>query len=317
MKRILVGLVLLVLGLAVVGGAYQAIATARDEQFYPAPGLRVDVGGYNLHLYCQGAGAPTVILDAQNGGTVSNWVRIQSDLAQVTRGCAYDREGLGWSDLSPQANDTVQNARALHTLLERANIAPPYVLVGHSLGGLYVRVFADQFPNEVAGMVLIEATHPNVLRAQGKPDVMPGADATMMNLGPWVSRLGLLRAVHFISADPDLPERQRAELDAYYASTKFAETIKRQFELFPTLLAQVRALGGLGDLPLAVVVGSSGDGGNEVLQPLFAEQAALSTNSFMVTVDGATHLGLVDNQKAAAETSRAIRMVLDKARGAK
>jgi pimeloyl-ACP methyl ester carboxylesterase len=317
LARVLFGALAAALALCAAGAIYQASATALDQRAYRPPGQLFDVGGYKLHIFCMGEShdaSPTVILDAQNGGTVSHWAWIQPELAKSTRVCAYDREGLGWSEPSPRPQDSRQNAAALHTLLRAAGVPAPYVLVGHSFGGLYVRMYADRYPDEIAGMVLIEGTHPDVFKRLGMPDVMPGADERMVELGPLVSRLGLLRITRFITAGPDLPARQQAELNAYYASTKFAEMIRRQYHLFATLLAQVRAARGLGDTPLAVVLGSQGDGGIDALGDLFAQQAALSSNSVTRVIDGATHLGLVTAREHALQTSGVIADVVEAAR---
>jgi pimeloyl-ACP methyl ester carboxylesterase len=315
--RILLGLVVLVVALLALGAAYQAIATAIDGRKFPPPGQLYDVGGYRLHIYCTGKaqpGAPTVILDAHNGGTVSQWAWVQPEVAAQTRVCAYDRAGLGWSDQSPSMQDTTQNAEALHTLLQKAGVPGPYILVGHSFGGLYVRGYADRYPEEVAGMVLIEATNPGFLKVQGKPDVMPNANPGMMEMGPWASRVGLLRLAPFFRANPVLPEQQRLETDAYYSTTNFYETLRRQYHLFPTLLGQVRAMGDLGSRPLVVVLGSQGDGGRAELRALFEQQAALSSNSMIQMVDGADHITLVQQQEYGVQVARAILEVLEAVR---
>jgi pimeloyl-ACP methyl ester carboxylesterase len=303
-----------VLLLPVVLLAFQAVATALDRGRYPPPGQLFDVGGYRLHVYCVGSGSPTVILDTHNGGTVSYWTWVQPAVAGLTRVCAYDREGLGWSDQSPTPLDARQNAEALHALLQHAGVAGPLVLVGHSFGGLYTRAYADRYPDEVAGMVLIEATNPDFLAARGKADVMPGADPGMMDAAPVASRFGLFRFVQFFPPPAGLPERQRAEIGAYYATSEFAETLKRQFHLFPTLLAQVRAMGDLGDRPLAVVLGTRGDGGIADLQPLFERQAALSSRGAIRRVEGADHISLVADERHARETSQSIHDVVEAAR---
>jgi len=318
LKRAFVRLLIFVLVLAIAGVIYQTAATESDQRKYPPPGVLVNVGGYKMHIYCMGEGSPTVILDSANMGTVSNWAWIQPELAKSTRVCAYDRADSGWSDLSPQPNNTKQNAEALHTLLTNANIADPYILVGHSFGGLYVRMFAEMYPDEIAGMVFIEGTLPDGLNRLGKPDVMPNApDAQMMDGTPFISRLGILRLVGFPGTDPDLPEPQRSELQAYLSSTKLAESLKRQYHLFPTLLAQVRPLykaGSLGDIPVAVILGSEGDGGIPEWQDLFSGQAALSTNHILITIDGANHISLVDQREYALQTSAVILKVIEAAR---
>jgi hypothetical protein len=124
-----------VLILTVGGAVYQAVASHNAQRSFLPPGQLIDVGGYRLHLYCEGLGAPTVILDSSNVGFVADWARIQPQLAQQTRVCGYDRAGMGWSDPSPEPQDARQNAEALHLLLDKAGESGPYVLVGHSFGG--------------------------------------------------------------------------------------------------------------------------------------------------------------------------------------
>lgn len=171
-------------------------------------------------------------------------------------------------------------------------------------------MFAETFPAEVVGMVLIEGTLPDGLKTLGLPDVMPNApDAAMMDATPAISRLGVLRLLDFPPTDPDLPERQSKELKAYLASTKWAEAIKRQYHLFPILLAQVRPLysaGSLRDIPLAVVLGSEGAGGVEAWREMYEQQAALSTNGVIYHIEGATHISLVDQHDHAEQTHAAI-----------
>src|ERR671910_3824594 len=139
MRRIgmtLLGLVVALLVLAVAGAIYQAIATERAERAYPPPGEMVDVGGHSLHINCVGRGSPTVVLDAGSGGFSAHWVRVQREVSGTTGVCSYDRAGLGWSEMGPEPRDAKQISSELHALLTKAGIEGPYVLVGHSLGGL-------------------------------------------------------------------------------------------------------------------------------------------------------------------------------------
>jgi pimeloyl-ACP methyl ester carboxylesterase len=318
LKRVVWGLITLLLVLGLLGAMYQATAGKADEKNHPPPGQLIDVGGYKMHIFCIGEGSPTVILDSANMGTVSNWAWIQPEVAKTTRVCAYDRADAGWSDLSPTPNDTRQNAEALHALLDRAGETGPFVLAGHSFGGLYVRMYAEMYPDDVVGMVFIEGTLPDGLKRLGKPDVMPNTpDAGMIDSTPFISRLGILRLLGFPSTDPDLPEPQRSALQAYLASNKWAELIRRQYHLFPILLTQVRPLyaaGSLGDVPLAVILASEGDGGVEEWQDLFIQQAAISTNNMLVTIDGANHISLVHRQEHALLTSTVIIQVIEAVR---
>jgi pimeloyl-ACP methyl ester carboxylesterase len=309
-------LLVAVVALAVTGAAYQGIGTARDRRDYPAPGRLVDVGGYRLHIYCTGSGAPTVILDALFPGTVSNWAWVQPEIAKTTRVCAYDRAGLGWSDRGPTPRDARQHARELHALLAAAAIPGPYVLVGHSLGGLSVRMFADQYPDEVAGMALIEASDPDAWKRLGKPEGV-GVDHNVLVAAPYFGEIGFVRlglAPGYYSPDPDLPPRQRMELRAFFDSVKSLETLRDVDASFSVALDQVRHAGGLGSKPLVIVLGSKGDGAIPALRDLFARQAALSTNSRTRVVDGATHAGLVDSRGHALQTSAAIVQVVQAVR---
>src|SRR5215218_6301008 len=129
-RRGFVWLVAGLLALAVIGAIYQAVATQIDQRTYPPPGEMVDVGHHSLHINCSGQGSPTVILEAANLGTSAHWVRVQQQVAETTRVCAYDRAGMGWSERGPEPRDAKQVTGELHTLLKDADTEGPYVLVG-------------------------------------------------------------------------------------------------------------------------------------------------------------------------------------------
>jgi pimeloyl-ACP methyl ester carboxylesterase len=188
-------------------------------------------------------------------------------------------------------------------------------LVGHSLGSLSVRMFAAQYPDEVAGMALIEGTNPDSWKRLGKPEGV-GVDRNQLAVAPFLARLGIFRLglIPSYSSDPDLPLQQRMEVQAFFDSVKSLETIRAVDASFSVALDQVRNAGGLGSKPLAIVLGSKGDGATEQLRDLFIHQAALSTNSLTRVIDGATHAGLVDNQNHAPQTSAAILQVVEAAR---
>jgi pimeloyl-ACP methyl ester carboxylesterase len=156
-KRILLALVVVILvavGVVLIVGAR---AKAALKAKYPPIGQMVDVGGYKLHIYCQGTGSPTVVMDAGTGTTGLYWSLVQSEVAKSVQTCVYDRAGYGWSDKSPQPRSVKVIVNELHSLLSNANIAGPYVLVGHSLGGIIVRHYTQSYPQEVVGMVLVDS----------------------------------------------------------------------------------------------------------------------------------------------------------------
>lgn len=158
------------LSLLILSLSVTAVAQRKpDAPVYAAPGRLVDVGGYRLHLNCTGNTGPTVVLIAGAGDFSFDWGLVQPDVARFARVCSYDRAGFAWSDPGPTPNTMRQEAYELHTLLRAAVIKGPYVLVGHSIGGLIARVYAEQYPKEISGMVLVDATHEDTtLMYQGK-----------------------------------------------------------------------------------------------------------------------------------------------------
>ena len=147
------GVVLLIA--IVVGIVYEQVGQRQDRKRLPQIGRSVDIGGRSLNIYCSGEGSPTVILDSGGGNPGYAWAHIQPEIAKFTRACWYDRAGEGWSDPGPFPRTSAAIAKDLHELLQRAGVPPPYVLVGHSFGGLNARVYNGLYPNEVASMVLV------------------------------------------------------------------------------------------------------------------------------------------------------------------
>ena len=128
-------------------------APLNGEEF-PPPGKYINIGKHHLHLHCIGQGSPTVILDAGLGGTSLEWVLVQPDVAQFTRVCSYDRSGYGWSEGIPGPRTSAIIVKELQKLLDFADEQSPYLLVGHSFGGLSMRLFASHHPDKIAGLVL-------------------------------------------------------------------------------------------------------------------------------------------------------------------
>jgi pimeloyl-ACP methyl ester carboxylesterase len=152
-----------ILGLLAGGlasAAYQALGEARDRRRFPPPGELVDLGGRRLHLWRAGEGSPAVVIATSLGEPAYGWAELQRRLAQHTTVVVYDRAGLGWSDPGPWPTGK-QTVDDLHALLHAARIPAPYVLVGHSAGGLHMRLYAARHPEQVAGLMLVDASHPD------------------------------------------------------------------------------------------------------------------------------------------------------------
>jgi pimeloyl-ACP methyl ester carboxylesterase len=310
-KNGLLVLVAILVVLLVSGLIYQAVGAAADARNYPPPGQLVSVGDYRLHLYCTGAGSPTVILDTLSGGTSANWGWIQPEVAQTTRVCAYDRAGRGWSDPGIPASDLWTTAENLHTLLQNGAVEPPYVLVGHSIGGLYARAFNHLYPDEVAGLVLVDAAHPEQLDRYPTYQEQADTYARMAATFPAMARVGLFR-LYFASDGEidfqDLPPQQHAELVAFWSSPAYHQSVRSELLAAPTIYAQAHELASLGDRPLAVVSAGINPSSWATLQ---AELAALSANSNHLIIEDGTHASLAFKPEHAHQTSAAILQVVE------
>src|SRR5215203_2997488 len=282
-RRGLVWTIAGLLTLAVIGATYQAIATQIDQSTYSPPGEMVNVNGRLMHINCMGEGSPTVILEAANLGMSAHWVRVQQQLAKSTRVCAYDRAGMGWSEAGPQPRDAKQISSELHTLLKVAGTEGPYVMVGHSYGGLYARMYAARYPKQVAGVVLVDSSHPEQFTRSPEGRAMYDQNRRMGAFLPWLTRLGVIRLTNFYAAHPDLPSQQRAQIEAFNSSTQQVVTTVEEFGATPQTNSQVRSTGSLGDKPLAVV--SAGEQSSGWLE-MQGELASLSSNSIHHVVEG-------------------------------
>jgi pimeloyl-ACP methyl ester carboxylesterase len=299
--------------LAGFGACAEAVAARRDLRRFPAPGKLVDVGGHRLHLNVKGerTAAPTVVLEAGMGSMSSNWAWVRDDLARDGQVVAYDRAGLGWSDRSEGPIDAATGADELHAGLRAAGIGPPYILAGHSYGGLVVRMFADRYRGDVAGMVLVDASHPD--QWAHIPASLGGRTVALGNrMTALAARVGLLRVLRMERPFIDgLPPREYAEMRAYLARPEGWSVGADGLLAWRRLSrGQVNAARSLGDLPLVVISVTEQDRYADVLTALQAELPALSANSRHVTVAGATHYTLVSQPAYAAVVAGAIRAVV-------
>ena len=231
--------ILAVLVVASIGGGFQTVSETLDARAYPPPGQLVDVGGRKLHLHCTGSGSPTVVLEPGHGGSSSELGWIAPAIARDSRVCVYDRAGRGWSDAAEGPQDAVQIATDLNTLLDRAHVPGPYVLAGHSFGGLYTLTFAARYPDRVAGMVLLDSTAPRPGPAPPPTEESFGVLGRFLAVAPAVAHLGVARLI--AQADGGLPPRSEAEARAN-AST--ARHLDSYFEEYPPSLRLDAASGG-------------------------------------------------------------------------
>jgi pimeloyl-ACP methyl ester carboxylesterase len=322
-RRVLLALIVALLVLVGAGAMYQTVATELDKRAYPPPGQLVDVEGHRLHIACSGSGSPTVILEAAADMMSADWGWVQPEVAKTTRVCAYDRAGMGWSDPGPQPRDAQQITNELHLLLSKANIPGPYVLVGHSAGGLYVRLYADQHPNDVVGMVLLDPGHPDMVARIPALEAKDRADAQLVSTMGLLAHIGVPRLVGVGQANAKgLPAQQSAEASAFYATAHHWETLGALIAAEAETDSEVRATGSLGDRPLVVLSattawltpGAPADDARQRLNSLHAELTTLSSNSIHREVAGATHGSIVHDRNHAQAAIDAIRQVVEAVR---
>jgi pimeloyl-ACP methyl ester carboxylesterase len=295
--RGLIGLLGVVAVLGLSGTAYESVAEAADARAYPPPGQMVDVGGYRLHINCIGTGSPTVVIEAgwgDSSGAWSSWV--QPPAARTTRVCTYDRAGMGYSEPGPLPRTAERFAQELHTLLSGAGVAGPYVLVGHSLGGATVRVFAHEYATDVAGVVLIDSMGPGAEKARTEPDSHSFADwAVTLPARTGVLRLlsGPLDAYHGLS-----PERANAYSSFAIRPGSFQAWLDEGKGMSESL-AQARTVKSLGAVPLIVLSRGLTVEPDADWQKMQTELLALSSRSTQLFADKSGHNVEFDQPDAA------------------
>jgi pimeloyl-ACP methyl ester carboxylesterase len=299
-----------VLALGSLGAVYGNVVQTTDEVVTAAPGKLYDVGGHRLHLDCQGEGSPTVVLSNGLGGVSAAWARITTPVSPTTRVCAYDRAGQGWSDEASSPLDGVESAEELEALLAAAGEEGPFVLVGHSMGGPYAMTFAARYPEQVAGLVLLDSSSPEQFT---RVPAYPGQYQMlrrMYSLMPTLSRLGL---GHLVPGASHLPADEAAKVDAITSTPRFYRNQRDEVSVIPELLEQSQELTTVGDRPVAVLTASATLEGTAGWDGAQDALAALSSNSVHRTVHS-SHAGMVDDPHPAGAAVRAITDVVSSVR---
>ena len=262
LKRILLFGVALVVLLVIAGLCYQAISDRADARRFPQQGKSIQLGSefgnVSLNIDCSGQGSPTVVLDSGLGVPAVGWKFVQPEVAKFTRVCSYDRAGYGWSSTGPMPRTTAEIVKELHALLTAADEKPPYVLVGHSFGGHNIRVFNGAYPGEVAGMVLVDASHedqqsrmpPSLVEFSKKQEA---SQKWQQRLAPALIWLGIARLMDRASEPAYLSKNDREELRYLQLQMKFLQATNSELAVLSTSADEVRASGNLGDKPLIVL----------------------------------------------------------------
>lgn len=293
--------------LPLTGASYEVIASARDTQNH-APGVLVDVGGYRLHLNCTGEGAPTVVLDAGLGGSSLDWALVQPELSRATRTCSFDRAGMGWSDLGQGPRSPEHIADQLDVLLDRADIDGPYVLVAHSLAGKNARVFAMRHPEDVVGLVLIDARHEYVdeqTTASEQQAFLAALDGQSFQYAA-ARRLGVARLFgDLLAGVPSMTAQARREMALIGTESEALVAMVEEGRERSASDELLRNAPSFGDLPLVVIAA-----GQNMPEPRWAEGqrrlATLSTSGRLVVAQGSSHAVEWDDPELVIATVREV-----------
>ena len=284
----------------------QAVLSHLSLRNNPPPGSLVELNGRKVHVLCAGEGSPTVILEAGLPGGSLTWMSVFSEIAELTRVCAYDRPGYGWSQptTSPRTAETI--VQELRVLLQSTDTQPPYILVGHSFGGLLMQLYATRFPNEFTGMVLVDSSHPDQAHRTLDLQEIDTISFAMKTLGP----IGIVRLLFPVPAgnpesrDVSVREQERELL----MTSRTLRTATREMSGLRESLRQVtESTVDLGSKPLVVL--SEGRRRAESWQALQEDLSRMSTNSEWQVVDGAGHFVQHDQPDVVVD---AVRRVIEK-----
>lgn len=281
------GLLFIVACLAAIGAIYQAVGSARDRRRLLPPGRMVSIGSHRLHVLSAGAGIPTVMFEAALGASSISWALVQPAIARLIGTCAYDRAGMGFSELGPEPRTAQRIVDEMHAVLEAAVVPKPYLLVGHSYGGMTCRLFAAQHPGEVAGMLLLDPADPHAwLRPTPERRRKLWVGALLARHGALAARLGIARATaalarhgaqrlarftaaavsggilagrseRIIAPIERIPSALRPMLASIWTKPRFYQSLASQIRYMPESAAQVAAAQIRPDLPLVVLSASS------------------------------------------------------------
>jgi pimeloyl-ACP methyl ester carboxylesterase len=302
------------IALVLLGATYQIVATEIDKRTYSPRGQLYTVNGRQMHLVCMGEGSPTVVLQAGGGAESLWWYRVQPQLAEQTRVCAYDRAGMGWSEAASSPRDPVTIVGELHALLNEAGVAAPYVMVGHSYGAILARVYAAQYPQDVTGVVVVDSLTVGGIASESELDQhKPEFYAAVAPL--WLmQRLGVMRllgpgTVRAMGYPPEIAP----ELAALQSHNQTLDTdmLEKGLPAYWTLIQASTAAEDLGDLPLAVLWASESYATYD--RAAVNKVATYSSNSVTRVIEGANHGSILGNEQHAQQVSDAILDVLEAA----
>jgi pimeloyl-ACP methyl ester carboxylesterase len=294
---------------------FSAILTRNEKQGLRAPGRMIEVQGRMMHLLAAGTGGPTVVLETGASGYFGAWEWVQQQVAQHTRVISYDRAGLGFSQSAAGKRDAATIARELHELLSRAGEKPPYILVGHSYGGLLVMKYAHLYPETTAGLVLVDPSHPDQIDRNSELRKSMRNLRRFFHFASIASHLGLMHLTDILSRMTEgLSDGERARGRAFFASARHLKSAGRELDAWRETADQTRSIH-FGELPLNIL---SADEPPvpwvKDFQIMHEEMVRLSTRGSHRIIPGVEHLNLVTSRNNSVHVTRAILEAVDQSR---
>jgi pimeloyl-ACP methyl ester carboxylesterase len=244
-----IGLITLVAILAIGGASWNALVTLYYRHHYPAPGKMYIVTGHRMHLYCTGSGSPTLVLESGLSDDWTVWAKVQPTLSKTTQVCSYDRAGMGWSDQQSSDHDAYAIADHLHALLQTAGIQKPIVLMGHSIAGIYIRAYAARYPDDVAGLIFLDASLPHMDKDFPPPR---STETPNLTLQKWETTLGVARARGDCSQVVPGLEFERGWIYASNCTTSAIDSANAEIDAFDHSSDETEHTGPFGHRPILV-----------------------------------------------------------------
>jgi pimeloyl-ACP methyl ester carboxylesterase len=316
-KMLFYGLVVVIFIGAIAGRIYQVTSENRDLELYPAPGELIDVNGHLMHINCLGSGSPTVILEQGlgTGGGATLWQSLHEKASKITRVCAYDRAGFGYSapvDIPTRSSDVAAN---LHKLLQNYGLEDDLVLMGWSRGGVHVRAFEKLFPERVKGMVLVDSSHELQYERVPLAPVQTTNGTILYQVAQYLQPLGLWRITGLVDAQIEgfaIPEQEKSRARALYNMSHSITTLLNEIVGSEIDSDEAEAPSPLDDLPLIVITQGEPVILPEGLPPAYTleyfealrrvwndlqrELTNLSTNSMQIIATESGHGNIHDKQ---------------------
>jgi len=297
------------------GALVHAVMSRSERRRFAPPGRMIQFNGHVMHVLAAGTGRPTVILESGPSGYSGTWEWVQAEVAKTTRVVSYDRAGLGYSERAPGRRDAAAMARDLDELMKQSGEQPPFIIAGHSFGGLLAVNFAHLHPEKTAGLVLIDPFHPDQTGRNPELRKLTTNARNMLHLASAASHLGIMRLTDVISRMTEgLSEDERARAKAFLVSARHLKSAARELDAWTDTADQTRSIH-LDDIPLLIL---SADQPQlpwvRDFQALHHEMTKLSSRSAHRVVTGVEHFDIITRPANAAHVAEAILEMVEYAR---